>query len=442
MVVGRLIQRLSTRTGRSYNTHRPYSTAVYGGHFSKLRAFPFQVTPTQAEKRLSRWASLICDDKVATSAFPDVSEFFGLEYKRPDRMVPVYFPAWVFNTELEGKAAQKDVERDISVQFVNSYLPGSHLTKLAAAPLWFKDPEYRFMDDLQPFTDDLLRQHDLDVQCIPYTISPFSLLQLPKKLSSSTFNLHEDFQVSPSSLKSIMFSAYPVLLPVYLAQFTTREREGIPSSSVTMVVQAYGPMQGCVMAEPFFDVLTDAHRITFEKAAEVSGWDLANKEMINFDDVDDQLHVLSAAFQTPQMTEIFTEVLNRLQTALHTSNNMTQLASMSNCDLAELEKDPRIRELSFDEQAAIDRYFLLSNEIQLLKNLIETITNPSLRAHGEVKIINLGGAPVGHDGGDLEGMKSAFSLKLEELGKAKEEATPEWLVEYRLSQKIESNPDS
>ncbi|PPR00904.1 hypothetical protein CVT24_000389 [Panaeolus cyanescens] len=442
MAIARLAQRLYTRSAYSFKNYRSYSTNVYGEKPSKLRAFPFQLTPTQAEKRLARWASLICDDKVSTSAFPDISELLGFEYKRPDRMVPVYFPVWVFNAELEVKATQKDTQRDLSLQFVNSYLPGSHLTKLAAAPLWFKDPDYQFMDELQPFTDDLLRQHDLDVQCIPFTVSPFSLLQLAKTLPSSAFDLHEDVQFSPSTLKSTVFSAYPVLLPLYLAQYTTKESEGKPSSSVTMIVQAYSSMKGCIMAEPFFDVLTDTHRLTFEKAAEVSGWDLSNKEIINFDDVDDQLNVLSPALQTPLMTEVFTKMLNRLQHALHNSNNISQLASMDQFSLADLEKDPRIRELSFEEQTAIDKYFLLSNEIGLLKNLVETITNPHFHQHGEVKIINMGGAPVGQEGGDLEAMKSAFSVKLQDLEQAKEEATPQWLVEYRLSQQNESNTSS
>ena len=69
---------------------------------------------------------------------------------------------------------------------------------LSAAPLWSPDQEAY---EPVPFTEALLHQHGEEVQCIPYTVSPFSLLDIPKSSEDSTWTIAQYLQVRPSTIK-------------------------------------------------------------------------------------------------------------------------------------------------------------------------------------------------------------------------------------------------
>jgi hypothetical protein len=78
---------------------------------------------------------------------------------------------------------------------------GSDYKVLSSTPLTPTDPHTR---DTLPFSEGLLRQYDLDVACIPFSISPFSILEIARQFSYPEATIAQDFRFTPSSLTSTL----------------------------------------------------------------------------------------------------------------------------------------------------------------------------------------------------------------------------------------------
>ena len=100
------------------------------------------------------------------------------------------------------------------------------------------------------FDPSLLKQHGEEVQCIPFTTSPFSLLDIAENLPWKHAVIGEDLKFAPSSLDINLvsnvssfwrftqaqlpqFSAYPVLLPLYIAKYEMKQPDVPPGSTLT-----------------------------------------------------------------------------------------------------------------------------------------------------------------------------------------------------------------
>ena len=160
--------------------------------------------------------------------------------------------------------------------YVVSYLPGSHIPTLSAAPLFtegldLEEPlpsiiQHPQLEDhiqkelpqneLHSFDPSLLMQHGEEVQCIPFTVSPFSLLDVARSLPWSDAVINKYLKFAPSSLKvnlvssfdiiqasdsshSSQFSAYPVLLPLYIAMYEMKRSDVTDGSTLTVWTQAH-----------------------------------------------------------------------------------------------------------------------------------------------------------------------------------------------------------
>ena len=86
---------------------------------------------------------------------------------------------------------------------------------LCAAPLWGPeldgDPRLftrsaKTGDEPLPFEESMLKQHGEEIQCIPFTTSPFAVLDIARNLSWSNAIINENLKFSPSSLKVNMVS--------------------------------------------------------------------------------------------------------------------------------------------------------------------------------------------------------------------------------------------
>lgn len=64
--------------------------------------------------------------------------------------------------------------------------------------------------ELVPFTSELERQHDADVQCLPYSISPFSVLEIAKNWPHGDVEVDDGVLFSPTSIKPTLVYAHPV----------------------------------------------------------------------------------------------------------------------------------------------------------------------------------------------------------------------------------------
>jgi len=90
----------------------------------------------------------------------------------------------------------------------NRKLTGSHVPTLSAAPLWCTglEPSAFNIDDgsvrPQVFDASMLRQYGEEVQCVPFTTSPFAVLDIARNLSWTNAIIDENLKFSPSSVKA------------------------------------------------------------------------------------------------------------------------------------------------------------------------------------------------------------------------------------------------
>ncbi|KAF9237671.1 hypothetical protein BU15DRAFT_75869 [Melanogaster broomeanus] len=149
----------------------------------------------------------------------------------------LYYPTWFIDVTLQVKAlfpseSSKDSVAEVAtVRVKQAYIPGSGMD-LGRVLVRDRSVNHKLA---RPFSDDLARQHGFDVTCLPYDIAPFDLLRTAQNLSSSQAVFKENFGFRPDSLKLCFAVAFPVLRPVYIAQYFTRE----PWPPLTVVLPAH-----------------------------------------------------------------------------------------------------------------------------------------------------------------------------------------------------------
>jgi hypothetical protein len=54
--------------------------------------------------------------------------------------------------------------------------------------------------DAVPFSNELRHQYGTDIECLPYTISPFAALDIAKSLSPMDTTVDDDLRFTPTSI--------------------------------------------------------------------------------------------------------------------------------------------------------------------------------------------------------------------------------------------------
>ncbi|KAH0833300.1 hypothetical protein J3R83DRAFT_12365 [Lanmaoa asiatica] len=243
------------------NWRRQYSEAASAlpNYHSKVRAIPFAFSPEDAISHIGVAASVAGYVGKSSKGQPNVSfttliasifaKYFpmsGFEPLRPTRIQPLYFPTWFVRAELEA-AAWLSSESDTEGSQVPTRYARVHLSPVIMRSKVFnvgfnmdfgrtlvRDPPAR-IELAKPFSPDLAHQWGLDVMCLPYNVLPFDLLDTTRTLSYTDAVISENMRFSPQSVKMNLAAAYPVLLPVYLAQYISRE----PWPPVTIILAAH-----------------------------------------------------------------------------------------------------------------------------------------------------------------------------------------------------------
>uniref|UniRef100_A0A5K1JSD7 43kDa secreted glycoprotein (Immunodominant antigen Gp43) n=1 Tax=Ganoderma boninense TaxID=34458 RepID=A0A5K1JSD7_9APHY len=73
--------------------------------------------------------------------------------------------------------------------------------------------------DPVPWSEELRKNGAEDVLCLPFSLTPFPLIEAVRSISLADANISNVLRFEPSSVESSMMAAYPILLPIYLAQF-------------------------------------------------------------------------------------------------------------------------------------------------------------------------------------------------------------------------------
>lgn len=92
---------------------------------------------------------------------------------------------------------------------------GSDMAVLSAAPL--RCPLLARTDTV-PFTSSLMEQHGEPVHCIPFSTSPFSVLDITRSYSSSlSMMINEDLSINLSSVKTnLVKESYSLMLVSFI----------------------------------------------------------------------------------------------------------------------------------------------------------------------------------------------------------------------------------
>lgn len=277
-----------------------------------------------------------------------------------------------------------------------------------------------------PFTEDLEVQYGTEVTCMPYTISPLSALDI----AHSTYGgveLAEDLRFAPKSVKTNMISAYPVLFPLYLAQYEFPS-PGKPRL-VTLFIEA-GEPKGRIRAErldlgsEIREMLPMAPQSFVEFTHEMDAIDVQvlRGEPPSFFSV--------AGFVTPDKRGIAQAASDWLNTQVLTHGAAPALAEKTGVITSD--DDPRIRSLSFDEKMENTKWMLLSGDIASMKRVVEQMKE----THAQGRIITIGGGKKAFPEDIFDTTISNLQSKIDELETRRRETTPSWWKEWlELSEK-------
>ncbi|KAH9481351.1 hypothetical protein JR316_0005876 [Psilocybe cubensis] len=404
----------------STNRGTPYD-AIFTN--KKLRAYPFEVSPEDALRQMGGWAGAFSSTTASglmSSVLATVVPF--IDYQRPVKMTAVYFPAWIINAEIEARLTHGSSEQNASATIRNTYVPGFDAPLLSAAPLWNSDGD-NYREDLVPFTAEFLEQQALDVQCIPFSVSPFSLLDIPASANSSTsWEISRDLSVSPSSIRTTLFSAQPVLIPLYMGLYNVGEKTG---QTMTFFTSGFANAQN-VMTQN----ISGMNRVveeTYKGLSKLSlfKWLDLDAEVFRFTDYESVRQVHIGGVSISPAVDTANSISKWLQGQLGSSENISKLAAMRRF---ESDSDLRIREMSEEEDQALKRYLDLSSEISMIKRIIETMKV----ANNKAMVLTYGDGKMPHFQA-AEAAAATLAAKLEELERQREEARPEWWMVWEVS---------
>jgi len=154
---------------------------------------------------------------------------------RPKNVQPVYLPVWLIDSavmfDAEYQRSSRWQSAFISVSSDLSYMPGFVHEPLSRMAL--NSPALSPSAAL-PFSEDLRTQHGTQVFCLPFTHTPFPLLELCSQMKNIRWPVGPTFRIKPHTASVTMMAAYPVLVPVYVLQYELNLANGPANYTVVM----------------------------------------------------------------------------------------------------------------------------------------------------------------------------------------------------------------
>jgi len=418
-------RQLSRKLSRKLSTpSSPYN------NYTKLRAFPFQVTPEHAQRLLSPFAAVACNfRKMLPSIGAHALPIFNFDFLRPARFSAVYFPAWFVNGEVEADVTYKGIQSKETAWFENTYIPGSDMTVLSAAPL--RCPFFKHTETV-PFTKTLMHQHEEPVQCIPFSTSPFSILDVASSHPPSySIMINEDLSINPSSVKTNLISAYPVLLPLYLAQYEMQTGQHGANNMITFLIQAHCE-PASIMCENL-SRLNETSRKALEVFSEFVGHE-SSDEIYTFPPINPRVSIPDISM-SPQRI-ISNSIKEWLEELLGSSSNIEKLAESSLGVLAKGDEDLRIREMIAEERESMEKYTELTVPIMFSKRFMKTLNGQGERPIVKIHFQNPQSQEFDKELNEMP--KKVIQQNLEQLEAQRAEVAPKWWMEWSSLNRPES----
>ncbi|KAL4062113.1 hypothetical protein J3A83DRAFT_4383357 [Scleroderma citrinum] len=339
----------------------------------------------------------------------------GFKVIQPERTQALYYPSWCIDAEAEVKAwfssDPEDGPENVTVQFRHAELSGFGM-ELGRISL--RDENLTF-ERTQPFSSSLVRQHGLDIHCLPYNINPLELLDRVRDMSYGPIRIDDGLRFDPRSIRFNLVAAYPVLLPVYVFQYVPMG----PYSRVTIIVEAH--------TEP------GRHYVHF-----VGGPDF--KRLPAQDVCDDEDFVSQGVLSTkcrfsPHViaprshANVSEELCSWMSTFFDGRDGLQQLINNHSVDMA----DFRVREWTKEEALPVQDWMQLGEDVVRLRGMVKAMSNISV---DQIRVIQF--PPRTTDSKKvvegLQGFFKAEAEKLQKLEETREAQMPAWWRQWQDDQ--------
>ncbi|KAF8183919.1 hypothetical protein BJ912DRAFT_1061106 [Pholiota molesta] len=189
--------------------------------FKKVTAYPFTVKPRDAQvlmetlRFISDRTLLLLLYKLGPQSLIRQLLFHYVRYKTrndPIRVKAVYVPIWRIFTFVNFRPITKEGKL---MEQTSVHLPD-------VTPFW-EFPDIQSLET-KPI-GECIKPFEMDAQCLPFTISPFAPFDLAatipdRPISLLTAKEEEPVMVFASTLSPEVFAAFPVMVPVYTAEYS------------------------------------------------------------------------------------------------------------------------------------------------------------------------------------------------------------------------------
>ncbi|KAI0322622.1 hypothetical protein OF83DRAFT_1080194 [Amylostereum chailletii] len=212
---------------------RSHSTSTY---HPKVHAYPFTSPPENAIDAMSWWAAITAGnvDKISALLFSKLNPFSKRELFQPDRIEAVYYPSWVFDAEAAIRTTVPgvpDAQNHLTVQVYHTYVPGNNLAPISSMSFNTDVLRRMALPKTLPWDSSLESQHGMSIKCLPYKLTPFPMADKISELKLHvSYNDVESHTISFEESTVDFMAAYPVLIPLYLAQY--HDADGVPFTMI------------------------------------------------------------------------------------------------------------------------------------------------------------------------------------------------------------------
>lgn len=274
--------------------------------------------------------------------------------------------------------------------------------------------------ELVPFTDDLEVQFGQEVLCLPYTISPFSVVDIARSAYSKVTLDNQHFKIIPSTFRTNLFASYPILLPLYLARYEYQQPGQKDLDSVTVFMEAWTP-KGRILSESTTARLGDIFRELLPNAP---------RALRSFSHIMDSEHTMVLrglprpflSISSPSRPGLRLLIERQLENILSQPHTSKMLAFKSN--LLHLDGDPRVRKYNGDDRSAILRWMSMSQKIASLKNLVASMQQAG--DSGPIYTIMIGKTSASPFSDALKTLKD----EIQNLEAKRSQTIPDWWKEW------------
>ncbi|OCH95396.1 hypothetical protein OBBRIDRAFT_788281 [Obba rivulosa] len=413
---------------------------------SKTRAYPFQMTKDQALSKLGLVGNVLgAGDNFWGSLGAFVLPGRGFTPYQPKSIQAVYLPAWFIDAEVQAHVWESKRESDDSVKQTvtaftsNSYMPGFSIEPLSRISL---NCDALTNNDTVPWSDHLSVQNGEHIICQPFTVAPLALRDAARSLSLKQAQITEGFRLDPSSVDVQMLAAYPVLIPVWLAQYEQHWTPG-QSSTLTLCVEAWnrwGPRVFAEVPEGAFGAATTqfwpVRMITSEGAPDTAVYGPYREETQEFANMN-LLCKSDSKNRSARLNEWINNAAGRQNAIRSYESRYYSQADGATIDWDDL----RIREFSDEEVSQNREYLSLGTHVSMLRNIVDTLSSTDEHSKVIAVSINFGkkkqedstesGSSLPRLGGLQEEDAVKFlKAQLEKAQEKRETKRPEWLTEW------------